>query len=140
MWLLGGIGKIYPSGLCSFVLYAFVTFSQVAHLIVFGMLAQLTQQKLGKIIMDRLQDPQPELPAGPGNYDPNPVAGYKVDLKTPFLGKERFPDLEKEGDTLPTAGSFHARYHRPSEAKAPTTNPSSRSAKLFLASAWLVAN
>jgi len=37
-------------------------------------------------------------PAGPGNYDPNPVTGFKVDQKSPFLGRERFLELEKEGN------------------------------------------
>jgi len=39
--------------------------------------------------------------AGPGNYDPSPVAGYKVDQKSPFLGRERFLELEKQGMSPP---------------------------------------
>ena len=36
--------------------------------------------------------------AGPGNYNPHPVEGFKADPKSPFLGKQRFNELQKEGD------------------------------------------
>ena len=36
--------------------------------------------------------------AGPGNYNPHPVEGFKADPKSPFLGKQRFNELQKEGN------------------------------------------
>ena len=54
------------------------------------------------IVLEAMVDSSDFCPsfAGPGNYNPHPVEGFKADPKSPFLGKQRFNELQKEGDLI----------------------------------------
>jgi hypothetical protein len=45
-----------------------------------------------------------EFTPGPGDYDPAKARGFKADPKSGFLTGDRFHELEREGNNVPSQG------------------------------------